>query len=99
MLPGKNHIGARQLKLNETIPLVPIGNVVLLVPNFRGWNIECLVSSFQHAQRPLNILIEMEVYFFHDTNFADYLSLDQERAAGKKRNFAKFVISAVIEVA
>src|SRR5579871_2534001 len=99
MLPGKNDAGARQMELDETIPLAPIRNVVLFVPDFRGRNIECLVPSLQHAQRPFNILIEMKIYFFQDTDFPDHLSLDQERTAGKQRDVTSLVISSVIKLA
>ena len=84
MLSSKNDVRSGQMEFDETIPLVPISDVVLFMPDFSRRNIECLVSGFQDAQGPLNILIEVEINFFHDTDFADYLSLDQEGTAGKE---------------
>src|SRR5258708_8838748 len=96
MLADKNSIVSRQMELNKAVRLVLIGNIVLLVPNFRRGHINALIASLHRPQGPLDVLIEMKIDLFEYADFPDYLRLDQERTPRKKRNFTDLVISAVI---
>src|SRR5258708_16309508 len=95
MLADKNSIVSRQMELNKAVRLVLIGNIVLLVPNFRRGHINALIASLHRPQGPLDVLIEMKIYLFEYADFPDYLRLNQYRTPRKKPTLTHLATSAV----